>query len=250
MKKPARLTVLVAAVLVVFVFLLAETVVVKVKTTSIRSEPKFTAAVVAALKAGDSLEKLEARSGWVKVKTKAGVVGWVHSTAVQTKKVNLTAMDKTMQTQASAGEVALAAKGFNKQVEDKYRAANPAARFRCRRRHGKGQAHGGRGRGLPETRPPRRVRRGQMSARAKAFAAAVLAAALVLAGCQAVKQGAADVIASTGKVSQEDARIPGQDRRDPALDVRRHHRGGGVLHRPGHGRAHPRRSTSSTATTR
>jgi predicted Zn-dependent protease len=44
-----------------------------------------------------------------------------------------------------------------------------------------------------------------MSARAKAFAAAVLAAALVLAGCQAVKQGAADVLASTGKVSQEDA---------------------------------------------
>lgn len=44
-----------------------------------------------------------------------------------------------------------------------------------------------------------------MSARMKAFAAAVLAAALVLAGCQAVKQGAADVLASTGKVSREDA---------------------------------------------
>ncbi len=44
-----------------------------------------------------------------------------------------------------------------------------------------------------------------MSARTKAFAAAVLAATLVLAGCQAVKQGAADVIAATGKVSKEDA---------------------------------------------
>ncbi len=44
-----------------------------------------------------------------------------------------------------------------------------------------------------------------MSARAKAFAAAILAAALALTGCQAVKQGAADVLASTGKVSREDA---------------------------------------------
>ena len=44
-----------------------------------------------------------------------------------------------------------------------------------------------------------------MSAQTKALAAAVLAASLAVAGCQAVKQGAADIIASTGKVSQEDA---------------------------------------------
>lgn len=129
MKKPARLTFLIATVLVVFVFLLAETVVVKIKTTSIRRDPKFTSPAVAAIKAGDTMEKLEARDGWVKVKTKAGVVGWLHSTAVQTKKLDLLAMDKTMKTQASAGEVALAAKGFNKQVEDKYRTGNAAADF-------------------------------------------------------------------------------------------------------------------------
>ena len=44
-----------------------------------------------------------------------------------------------------------------------------------------------------------------MNASTKTPAALVLAAALALTGCQAVKQGAADVIASTGKVSQEDA---------------------------------------------
>jgi uncharacterized protein YgiM (DUF1202 family) len=129
MKKPARLTLIFAAVLAVFVFLLAETVVVKIKTTSLRRDPKFTAPVVAAIKAGDPLEKIEARDGWVKVKTKAGAVGWIHSTAVEAKKLDLLAMDKTMKTQASAGEVALAAKGFNKQVEDKYRAGNAAADF-------------------------------------------------------------------------------------------------------------------------
>ncbi len=129
MKKPARLAVLVAAVLAVIVFLLAETVVVKVKTTAVRSDPKFTASVVAKIKTGDTLEQLGVQSGWIKVKTKAGVVGWVHSTAVQAKKINLSAMDGSLQTQASAGEVALAAKGFNKQVEDTYRAGNPAADY-------------------------------------------------------------------------------------------------------------------------
>ena len=119
MKKHARLMFLIAAVLVVFVFLLAETVVVKIRTTNIRRDPKFTSPAVATIKAGDALEKLEARDGWVKVKTKAGVVGWLHSTAVETKKFDLLALDKTMKTQASAGEIALAAKGFTKQAEDK-----------------------------------------------------------------------------------------------------------------------------------
>jgi len=129
MKKPARFTFLITAVLAVFVFLLAETIVVKIKTTNVRRDPKFTSPAVAAIKAGDTVEKLEARDGWVKVKTKAGVVGWLHSTAVEAKKLDLLAMDKNMKTQASSSEIALAAKGFNKQVEDKYRAGNAAANF-------------------------------------------------------------------------------------------------------------------------
>ena len=44
-----------------------------------------------------------------------------------------------------------------------------------------------------------------MTARAKALASIGIAVSISLSGCQAVKQGAADLIASTGKVSQEDA---------------------------------------------
>lgn len=44
-----------------------------------------------------------------------------------------------------------------------------------------------------------------MTARAKALASIVVAVSLSLSACQAVKQGAADLIASTGKVSHEDA---------------------------------------------
>jgi uncharacterized protein YgiM (DUF1202 family) len=129
MKKPARATALVAAILVVFVYLLAETVLVQLKTTNVRKDPKFTASTLATVKAGEALEKLQTQSGWVQVRTSGGVVGWVHSSAVTAKKLNLTSSDSGLQTQASAGEIALAAKGFNKQVEDKYRQANPYLDF-------------------------------------------------------------------------------------------------------------------------
>ncbi len=129
MKRAHRPAVFAGALLALAVLLLADTVVVKVQTTSLRKAPKFYSAVVAALKAGDSLTKLADQDGWVQVKTSAGVVGWVHSSAVETKKFSLTSVGGTMKTQASASEVALAGKGFNKQVEDSYKAKHASANF-------------------------------------------------------------------------------------------------------------------------
>ncbi len=129
MKRAHRPAVFAGALLALVVLLLAETVVVKIQTTSLRKDPKFYAAAVAALKAGDSLEKLSAQGGWLQVKTLAGVVGWVHSSAVETKKFNLMSVGGTMKTQASANEVALAGKGFNKQVEDSYKSKHASADF-------------------------------------------------------------------------------------------------------------------------
>ncbi len=129
MKRPHRPAVFAGALLVLAVLLLAETVVVKVQTTSLRKEPKFYAAAVASLKAGDSLTKLASQNGWFQVKTVADVIGWIHSSAVETKKFNLTSVGGTRKTQASASEVALAGKGFNKQVEDSYKANHANADF-------------------------------------------------------------------------------------------------------------------------
>lgn len=103
-------------------FLLAETLIVKVKTTYLRKEPLFYSQTIAVLKAGQSLEKISSRGSWLKVKTSSGQIGWVHASAIQQKKFTLLAMNKTLKAKTSADEVALAAKGFNKQVEDKYRA--------------------------------------------------------------------------------------------------------------------------------
>ena len=55
--------------------------------------------------------------------------GWIHSSAIEIPKFNLLAMNKDMKTQASASEVVLAGKGFNKQVEDSYRAKHGEANF-------------------------------------------------------------------------------------------------------------------------
>jgi len=129
MKKPYYLTFLLAAVLTVFVYLLAENVVVKIKTTNVRLEPKFYAASLATVQAGGSLEKISDKDGWIQVRTSDGTTGWIHSSAIETKKFSLTGTDANMKTQASTSEVALASKGFNKSVENSYKAKHGEANY-------------------------------------------------------------------------------------------------------------------------
>lgn len=131
MRKPTPFLWIIAALGAGVVLLFAaETLLVKVQSTALRSEPKFYASVVQTLKAGDQLEKLSAQpDGWLKVKTPSGTVGWVHTSAVQVRKFDLLAMDKSLKTQTSASEVALAGKGFNKQVEESYRAKHADVSF-------------------------------------------------------------------------------------------------------------------------
>jgi hypothetical protein len=129
MKKPKPTAAVILVLSVFVVCLAAETLLVKVQTTQLRKGPQFFSQALAALKAGDRLEKVSENAGWIQVKTSAGVLGWVHSSAVQTTKFNLLAMDKSMKTQATASEVALAGKGFNKQVEASYRAKHGDVSF-------------------------------------------------------------------------------------------------------------------------
>ena len=129
MKKPRFAVVFLAASVAVLAIAAADILVVKIQATQLRRNPQFFAPGVLALKAGDKLEKVSESSGWIQVKTSAGLVGWVHSSAVGTSKFALAASGTNMKTQATASEVALAAKGFNKQVEDNYRAKHGEANF-------------------------------------------------------------------------------------------------------------------------
>ena len=129
MKKPKLAVVLIAVSIAVLAIAAADILVVKIQTTQLRKSPQFFAPAVAVLKAGDKLEKVSEASGWIQAKTASGLVGWVHSSAVTASTFALTAANKDLKTQATASEVALAAKGFNKQVEDSYRTKHAEANF-------------------------------------------------------------------------------------------------------------------------
>jgi len=128
-KRPIPMTLSVCLLILIVSLLVAETLTVKVQSTSLRSTPKFYSSAVQTLSAGQKLEKIAAQDGWIQVKTSGGVVGWVHSSAVEVPKFDLMASNKGLKTQASAGEVALAGKGFNKQVEESYRAKHKDVSF-------------------------------------------------------------------------------------------------------------------------
>lgn len=131
MKKPLflGLSFLACGILVLVTVLFAKTFVVKIQTTNLRKDPKFYAQTLAVLKTGESVEQIGTQNGWIQVKTSQGLIGWVHLSSVAEKKFSLSAIGQPLKTQASAGEVALAAKGFNKQVEEKYKANHPDISF-------------------------------------------------------------------------------------------------------------------------
>lgn len=121
MKKPFRLAFLISAFFILVAVLIAETLIVKVQSTNLRKEPKFYAPTVAVLVVGENLETLSSQGGWIKVRTSGGLTGWIHSSSVKPKKFSLFAMDKSLKTQTTADEVALASKGFSKEIEEKYK---------------------------------------------------------------------------------------------------------------------------------
>jgi uncharacterized protein YgiM (DUF1202 family) len=128
-KRPIPITLTFSLLMVVVSLLVAETLTVKVQSTSLRNTPKFYAAAIQALSAGERVEKISSQGGWIQVKTSGGAVGWVHSSAVYVPKFDLMASSKGLKTQASSDEVALAGKGFNKQVEESYRAKHKDVSF-------------------------------------------------------------------------------------------------------------------------
>ena len=95
---------------------------VNVKETQIRATPSYLGKILGVAKYGDRLEVLEKQSGWAKVTLPSGKgQGWVNLSALQEKRIVLKAGDAAATSGASSGEVALAGKGFNKEVEAQYR---------------------------------------------------------------------------------------------------------------------------------
>ncbi|MFP4429985.1 MAG: SH3 domain-containing protein, partial [Spirochaetaceae bacterium] len=62
---------------------------VTVRETQLRANPAFLGQVVSVLAYGDRVEVLQEQGPWFRVDTDAGVSGWVHSSALTTKRIVL-----------------------------------------------------------------------------------------------------------------------------------------------------------------
>jgi len=98
---------------------------VQVKKGDVRATPQFLGKIVSSLAYGDRVEVLESRESWFRVAPEGkGAAGWMHSSALSEKKIVLKAGANDAQVAASGGELALAGKGFNADVEAEFKARN------------------------------------------------------------------------------------------------------------------------------
>lgn len=124
MKHPKILTVFFAVFMIATLAWAADFMSVQVREGHIRNTPAFLSPVVTTLGYGDKVSVLEQKDEWSSVSTEGGKNGWMHTTALTEKEIVLEATAEDVAAAASGKEIALAGKGFNKQIEEEFREAN------------------------------------------------------------------------------------------------------------------------------
>ena len=98
---------------------------IQVKQGQLRSLPSYLGKVTATVDYGTRLQVAEKQGEWIKLSSADGKTsGWIHSSALTKKQIKLAAGDKNAETAASSGELALAGKGFNSDVEAEFKTKN------------------------------------------------------------------------------------------------------------------------------
>lgn len=107
----------------------AETLRVVTRENAIRSECRFLAPATKKVKYRDELLLLSREGDWMRVSFQ-GAKGCIHKTALEKKSFSLASGFAAQGSGVSSGEVALAGKGFNPQVEQRFREGHPEYDFR------------------------------------------------------------------------------------------------------------------------
>jgi hypothetical protein len=102
---------------------------VQVQNGQVRATASFLGQVLVAVPYGTTVEILQQKGDWMQVKSPQGQVGWMHQSALTTKKITMGAGTTVAKTGASSDELALAGKGFNSDVEKEYKARNANLNF-------------------------------------------------------------------------------------------------------------------------
>ena len=93
---------------------------VQVRESQLRKSPSFLGIIVTTVHYGDSLSVIKKKDSWFKVRF-GDIQGWIHSSALTTMEIVVNPNAGDVAKAADSDEIALAGKGFNKQVEEKFR---------------------------------------------------------------------------------------------------------------------------------
>ena len=97
---------------------------VQVRDGQLRNRASFLGTVVGTVAYGDRVTVNQTQAGWCEVSI-AGKTGWIHESALTPKKVVLASGTTDARVQSvGSEEVALAGKGFSKEVEAEYKKQN------------------------------------------------------------------------------------------------------------------------------
>ena len=97
---------------------------VQVRHGQVRETPSFVGRILATLDYGQEVAAGEERDNWTRVIISSRVQGWMHLSALTNKRLQLRAGQRVRAVEATTGEIALAGKGFNAEVENAYRTRN------------------------------------------------------------------------------------------------------------------------------
>lgn len=107
----------------------ATTMSIQVRDAAVRATPSSLGKVVGHYRYADPVVVIDKKGSWRKI-TGKGAEGWVHESALSSKQLSMKQGGANVDQYASADELALAGKGFSKEVEGQFRADNPDLDFR------------------------------------------------------------------------------------------------------------------------
>jgi hypothetical protein len=105
------------------------TITVQTLTAKLMKTPSYLGATQAKLVRGDQLKFEEAKGDWYKSSAKNGANGWIHKSSVVEKAVALSSKPGGGSGGVTSDEVALAGRGFSKEVEARYKEGHPNLDF-------------------------------------------------------------------------------------------------------------------------
>jgi hypothetical protein len=103
---------------------------VQVKETKLRSAPRQWASSISSLQYGDTIVPIKIENDWVEGIADSKKKGFVHISAMSSKKVILSS-GKVPKGTVNASDVVLAGKGFSKATEDEYAKINSGSNFQA-----------------------------------------------------------------------------------------------------------------------